>query len=310
MVILNKDNAEKLRDCLESLVSQSAKLCNDFEILILDGASRDNSSKVAEQFSKLYPCVKFKVQEKLGGTGYARREACDIALKKGYDIVIWGDSENVYSKEYVEKILRAIEDCDVVGGVPIVKGGFFAHAFAWYHAIHLIFNIYDRHIPGNNKAEKTKIYENCKYPESRRADDYGLSLLLMKRGIRLRQKIVDARVFVSVPETLREVFKWQKARAKGCAEALHLVKFKPYDLLIWSLFLPLLVFSSPAALFSPIFAVIPLLLVAFSIWIFFKSLKFIENPKKSFFFAPLIGLAIHSAFSILGLYHYFKLRKT
>lgn len=306
MVILNKNNAEKLKKCLESLVNQSAKLCNDFEILILDGASKDNSLEVAEQFSKIYPCIKFKVQEKLGGTGYARREACDIALEKGYDVVIWGDSENVYSKDYVEKMLKAIEDCDAVGGIPVVKGDFFAHAFAWYHALHIIFKIYDRHIPGNNKAEKTRIYEICKYPESKRADDYGFSLLLMKKGIRVRQKIIDAKAFVSLPENLREVLKWQKARARGCAEALHLVKFKPYDLVAWSLFLPLLVLSSITAPFSAISTVILSILIAFSIWIFLKSLKFIEKPRKYFFFAPLIGLAIYSAFSILGLYHYLR----
>ncbi|MEM0202758.1 MAG: glycosyltransferase family 2 protein [Archaeoglobaceae archaeon] len=306
MVILNKDNAEKLGECLESLVNQTAKLCDDFEILVLDGASKDDSPRVAESFAKRYPCVKFKVQEKLGGTGYARREVCDLALKDGYDVVIWGDSENVYSRDYVEKILKALEDCEVAGGVPIVRGNFFAHAFAWYHAIHIIFNIYDKHIPGNNKAEKTRVYEICKYPESKRADDYGFSLLLMKKRIKLRQRIVDARVFVSVPETMREVFKWQRARVKGCAEALRLVDFKPYDLLAWSLFLPLLVFSLLAVPFSPIFAVIPLLLVAFSIWVFFKSLKFIEKPRKLFFFAPLIGFAIHSLFSILGLYYYLK----
>lgn len=306
VVILNKDNGEKLKECLQSLVNQSARLCNDFDVLILDGASKDCSAKVAEDYAKRYPCVRFKVQSRLGGTGFARREACEIALKEGYDVVIWGDSENVYSKEYVEKILREIQNSDVVGGVPVVKGGLFAHAFAWYHAIHIIFNIHDKHIPGNNRAERVKIYEICEYPESRRAEDYGLSLLLIKKKIKLRQKITDAIVFVSVPETLREIFKWQKARAEGCAEALRLVEFKPYDLFIWALFLPLFVFSLVATIFLPIFSVIPTFLIAFSIWVFIKSLKFIEKPKKIFFFAPIIGFAIHSLFSILGLYYYFR----
>lgn len=308
VVILNKDNAEKLKKCLESLANQSARICEDFDVLILDGASRDGSLRVAEEFAKRYPCVTFKVQEKLGGTGYARREACEFALKKGYDFVIWGDSENVYSREYVEKILRELKDFDAVGGKPVVSGGFFAHAFAWYHAIHLIFRIYDRHIPGNNKAEKAKIYEICGYPESRRAEDYGFSLLLLKKRIKLRQKVVDAKVYVSVPENLREVFRWQKARVKGCAEALRIVGFKPYDLLAWSLFLPLFFLSLIATPLSPFFALVPLFFFAFSTWVFFESLEFIEKPRKIFFFAPFIGFAIHSLFSILGLYYYLKTR--
>lgn len=308
-MILNKDNAEKLKECLESLINQSAKLCRDFEILVLDGASKDHSLKVVENFSKLYLCVSFKIQEKLGGTGYARREACEFALKKGYEAVIWGDSENVYSVDYVEKVLDSLKDYDVVGGIPVLRGGFFAHAFAWYHAIHIIFNIQKKHIPGNNRAEKTKIYELCQYPESKRAEDYGFSLLLMKRGVKLKQKVVDARVFVSVPETLKEVIDWQKSRVKGCAEALRLVKFKPYDLVAWSLFLPLLLFSLLTAPFSAVSAVIFFSLIVFSFWIFFRSKKFIEKPRKAFFFAPLIGLSIHSLFSIFGLYLYLRMRE-
>lgn len=306
VVILNKDNAEKLEECLKSLVNQSVKLCKDFNVLIIDGASRDRSFEVAAKFSNLYPCIKFKIQEKLGGTGYARREACEFALKEGYEVVIWGDSENFYSEDYIEKVLKALEYLDSAGGIPVVRGGFFAHAFAWYHAIHLIFRIYKKHIPGNNKAEKTKIYEFCKYPESKRAEDYGFSLLLMKNGLKLKQGVVDAKVFVSVPETLREVLRWQKARVKGCAEALRLVKFKPYDLIAWSLLLPLTILSLITATLSVISVIILLTIFTFSFWISFESLRFIEKPKKIFFFAPLIGLFIHSAFSILGLYYYLR----
>uniref|UniRef100_A0A7J2TH11 Glycosyltransferase family 2 protein n=1 Tax=Archaeoglobus fulgidus TaxID=2234 RepID=A0A7J2TH11_ARCFL len=306
VVILNKDNAEKLRECLQSLVNQSSRICKDFDVLILDGNSRDSSREVSESFEKKFPCIKFKVQEKLGGTGFARREACEYAVKNGYDTIIWGDSENIYSENYIEKMLERLKDCDAVGGLPVVKGGFFAHAFAWYHAIHIIFGLWKLHIPGNNKAERTRIYEICEYPESRRAEDYGFSLLMIKKGIRLKQEIVDAKVFVSLPENLKEIFQWQKSRVKGCAEALRLIDFKPYDMIAWSLFLPLFVISLLLSSI-PVFAFLFLILLSFSFYIFFKSLPFIERPRRIFFFAPLFGLMIHSAFSILGLYYYKKL---
>ncbi|MEM2324289.1 MAG: glycosyltransferase family 2 protein [Archaeoglobaceae archaeon] len=310
LVILNKDNAKKLEECLKSVISQSAKLCRDFDVLILDGASRDNSKEVAEEFSRNYPCIKFKVQEKLGGTGFARKEACEFAVKNGYDVIIWGDSENVYSFDYIEKIMQEIRGFDAVGGVPIVKGNFYSHAFAWYHAIHIVFNIQKIHIPGNNRADKTEIYRFLSYPESKRAEDYGFSLLLLKNGIRLRQKIVDARVFVSLPEKLKDIVAWQRARVKGCAEALRLVNFAPFDLIVWSsLVLLFFLFLALCQINFLPFLVYSMLIFSFSVFLFIRSYRFIEKPRPWLFFAPLFGVFVHSVFSLLGLFYYFKLGK-
>ncbi len=302
VVILNKDNGDKLEKCLESLVCQTAKVCKDFDILILDGKSKDNSEEVGKKFEGKYRCIKFKVQDRLGGTGFARKEACIYALKKGYDVIIWGDSENEYEREYVEKILKKIREYDVVGGVPIVKGGFYAHAFAWYHALHLVFpNLYKKHIPGNNKAEKTEIFKEVMYPESKRAEDYGLSLLLMKRGIKLKQGIADAKVKVSVPETLSEVHNWQKARAIGAAEAAREVGVMPIDSIGW-IFMILAPFF--LILDLKLLLVYFILIFAFSIFLFVRSKKYIEKPRKLFFFAPIFGIFVHAAYTVLSICYY------
>ncbi len=299
VVILNKDNAEGLKKCLQSLLNQTAK---NFDVLVLDGASKDASEEVAREFEG----VIFKVQDRLGGTGYARVEACRYALEEGYDAVIWGDSENVYSEEYVEEMVKGLEDADVVGGVPIVEGGFFAHAFAWYHAIHaLIPAVAKRHIPGNNRGERVKIFEEVMYPESRRAEDYGFSLLLMKKKMKLEQKVVDAKVYVSLPKSIGDVHKWQMARAKGAAEAAIEVGVFPSDALIW--LFALLPF--PLLLVSPLLSALLLLLVFLvSLAIFVRSLSFIRKPKKVYFFAPFLGILIYSAYTLVSLLHYLRLK--
>lgn len=305
VVILNKDNAEGLKRCIESLLNQTAELCKDFDVLILDGASSDNSEEVAKSYSSCYLCIRFKVQERLGGTGYARVEACEYALDRGYDAVIWGDSENVYFPDYVEKMLNCLKSGDVAGGLPVVRGGFFAHAFAWYHAIHaLVPKLSEIHIPGNNKAERVEIFKKIKYPETRRAEDYGFSLSLRKRGIKLRQKLTDARVLVSVPESWGEIHRWQMARAIGAAEAAYEVKAFPYDFLMWML--PLIPF--PLALFLPLLSLcLFVLLFAISTAIFIKSEEYLENPKKRYFFAPFVGIMIHSLYNLISLFNYLKL---
>ena len=47
VIILNKNNAGNLKKCLESLVNQTAEIGKDFDVLVLDGASTDNSKDVA-----------------------------------------------------------------------------------------------------------------------------------------------------------------------------------------------------------------------------------------------------------------------
>ncbi len=308
VVILNKNNAESLRRCLNSLIKQRCKICQEFDVLVMDGGSSDDSREVTLKFSRDYPCIKFKVQEIIGGTGFARREACIYALERGYDVVIWGDSENEYDESYIEEVLKKLKKCDVVGGIPEVNGDFFGHAFAWYHAIHLIIpKLYRVHIPGNNRAEKTFIYRKVIYPTSIRAEDYGFSILLLKKGIRLEQCVANALVRVSLPRTLRDVLSWQEIRARGVAQTLKEIEFGPWDLLAWSSILALLIIFLVISLISPLpLAIYMSILILISIYLYIRSIQFIKKPKIIYALAPLIGIMIYSFYSIKALIYYLR----
>jgi len=308
LVILNKDNAPELKKCLES-ISRMEGLCEDFDVLILDGASKDNSAEVTKKFEEEYPCIKFKVQDRLGGTGFARREACEYAIKNGYDAIVWGDSENVYSKNYMKSLLDKLKDNDAVGGVPKVRGGFYAHAFAWYHALHLVIpGLYKSHIPGNNKAERTEIFKRVQYPETVRAEDYGFSLLLRKMGIKLRQDVArDAIVYVSLPENFRDVRAWQRARAKGAAQVLRKISVAPWDHLGWSMIVLLFLILGLISFIS----IWPLIIYTFlyflgSVGMFLISKDYIANPRMKYFIAPFMGLFIYSIYSLMAIFYYWK----
>ncbi len=308
LVILNRNNAGPLEKCLESVVNMQG-LCESFDVLILDGASTDNSAEVAEKYTKEYHCISFKVQERLGGTGFARTEACDYAVENGYDAIIWGDSENIYSENYAVALLDRLNENDAVGGVPVVQGGFYAHAFAWYHALHLVIpNLYRVHIPGNNKAEKVSIYSEVQYPETVRSEDYGFSLLLRKKGITLKQDVApNAKVKVSLPENFKEVRAWQRARAKGVAQVLRRVGVAPWDNVGWAfIFLFFLIFGLLIPLsFYPLLIYTVLFFLG-AIWVFFRSLPYIEKPSMKYFFAPAVGLLIYSIYSLKAVWQYIR----
>jgi len=310
LVILNKDNAPALKECLASIADMHG-LCEDFDVLILDGASKDGSEKIAREYEARYPCIKFKVQERLGGTGFARREACDYARENGYDVVIWGDSENVYSPQYVKELMKKMSDNDAVGGVPKVRGGFYAHAFAWYHAMHLVIpDLYKAHIPGNNKAEKVVIFDRVQYPETVRSEDYGFSLLLRKKGIKLKQDVArDAVVKVSLPDNFKEVRAWQRARAKGVAQVLRHVGAGPWDNLAWGFIFLFFIIFGLLSYFSWIpLLVYSLLFLIGSLWMFFRSLPYLEHPRKRYFFAAMFGLLIYSVYSLKAVWLVHKIK--
>ena len=111
---------------------------------------------------------------------------------------------------------------------------------------------------------------------------------------------------MSLPESLGEVHKWQMARAKGVAEAAHEIGVFPSDALIWlAALLPIpLVFVYP-----PLSLSLFLLLFLTSTAIFVRSAKYIEKPRKRYFFAPFFGILIYSVYSLISLLHYLKLKR-
>jgi len=240
VVILNKDNAEGLRETLNSLVNQvgSCSVCECFDVLVIDGGSKDNSAETVREFTSKYPCIKFKVQEVLGGVGPARLEVVKYAMSNGYEYIIWGDSENIYREDYVSKIIKVPTDCDVVSGKPLLRCHELSDKlFFWYHAYHVLFKyVRERHAPGNNKLVKTHVYLKSIYPPIIRSDDFYFSILALKKGVRFCYN-EDAVVVVAVPKDWRGIKSWQRSRLLGLVQGAILTNRKlPPDFIPWFVF--------------------------------------------------------------------------
>ena len=323
--MMNKDNAEGLRRALETLIKQEGcRICDCFDVLVLDGASTDDSEEIAEGFSKEFPCIRFKVQEILGGVGPARLEAIRYAMDNGYEYIIWGDSENVYSPRYVAEMLSSPSDCDIVSGRSLVaRESVWSDMFFWYHAYHeIVPGLYKRHSPGNNKlARVTTAYREALYPPSKRSDDFYYTLLVLRKGLKIKYCLQPrAVVKVSMPRTYKEVKGWQSSRIKGLIEAAIMVGDKrPPDLLPWVFYSltpvigPSLMVSSfslmPPISFIPIFfgLLISLTPVAFSSLIAARSRNVYEGGGLRTLPYVLAGTLLHG---FMTLRYYLKWRVT
>ncbi len=312
VVILNKNNAKGLEKTLSSLVNQSIEICKYFDVLIMDGGSSDESFNVAYNFAKKYPCIEFRVQKIMGGTGPARLEAIEYAKSKGYSMIIWGDSENTYNRDYIKGFIEKLYNkCDIVGGITrVYDNGLWSHAFAWYHTIHLIIpGLWKKHVPGNNRGDKIDLLEKIVYPSSKRSEDYIFSLLLIKNKIKYRTCISEKSiVYVSMPSSFKEIKKWQKNRVKGLVEASIQAKVFPYDLILWFLFLVILVSSPVLALFNIIYSIIAIAIVLLAyVYFLITSRRFIYKKfRLRYFYAPFIGLILYAIYNTYALSSYIK----
>ncbi|MEM0453423.1 MAG: glycosyltransferase family A protein [Sulfolobales archaeon] len=310
VVILNKDNADGLKKVLESLVNQvgGCKICECFDVLIVDGNSKDESMGVFTEFQSKYSCIKFRIQEVPGGVGPARLEAVRYALDNGYEYIIWGDSENVYSEDYVTQILSSPDKCEVISGKPLIRcNNLFDKFFYWYHAYHVLFSyVRKKHAPGNNKLVKASVYSKSTYPPIVRSDDFYFSIKALRKSINFCYNR-NALVTVALPNDWEGVKSWQRARILGSVQgALLLNMVVPPDFLPWFLFslYPLyLIVSYSLMLASNIIGYVLLISILTTTLYMILKLgrlsnevclnKCLSNP-----IAGFIGMYMHSLFTV------------
>lgn len=101
-IIIPVYNAEKyLHKCLESIVNQSFK---DYEVLLVNDGSTDNSQKIIDEYANKYP-TKFRTfVKKNGGQSSARNMALPFAYG---EYITFLDSDDYYDSKYLEKLYTA-----------------------------------------------------------------------------------------------------------------------------------------------------------------------------------------------------------
>jgi glycosyltransferase involved in cell wall biosynthesis len=78
----------------------------DYDILIIDDGSTDNTVAVAKQL-----CVTHVVSFKKNmGLGLAFQKSLDFAKENGYDFLINTDADNQYQSKYINSLYQAIKD--------------------------------------------------------------------------------------------------------------------------------------------------------------------------------------------------------
>ena len=105
-------NVEKyLEKCLDSLLAQTYK---DFEILVVNDGSPDNSQSIIERYSEKYPDVVKGYIKENGGLSDARNYGIERASG---DYIVFVDSDDYVAADMLEKLKAVIDEDqpDVIG---------------------------------------------------------------------------------------------------------------------------------------------------------------------------------------------------
>ena len=106
-VIIPVYNAERtLRRCLDSLVGQQF---SDYELLLINDGSTDDSDAICREYANTYPCVRYFAKEN-GGVSSARNLGLEQA--KG-EYILFVDSDDYVSENYFASLSDALENAAV-----------------------------------------------------------------------------------------------------------------------------------------------------------------------------------------------------
>lgn len=110
-IIIPIYNSEKyLKKCLDSIINQTFDN-KDIEVILINDGSTDNSSKVAQQYTKKLNCI--YVEQKNKGQSYAR----NVGIKKATgEYITFVDSDDYIDSTMLEKLyeLAKNEKLDIV----------------------------------------------------------------------------------------------------------------------------------------------------------------------------------------------------
>lgn len=111
-VVINVYNEEdNIADCLESLKDQTV---SDFELVIVDDGSTDNTMDIVDSFADDFDMKKFRTEH----VGIKKARLKGVGETSG-DIVVVIDADEILEKEFLEEIVLPFEDEEVgaVGGI-------------------------------------------------------------------------------------------------------------------------------------------------------------------------------------------------
>ncbi|WP_237242424.1 glycosyltransferase family 2 protein [Rothia nasimurium] len=109
-VVIPAYNAESyLQEQLEALLNNTVSIP---EIIVSDNGSTDSTKGIVECYAQKYENIKYLYSGECRGVSYARNKAI---RRVHSELILMCDADDVVSKDWAEKLIRALDTADLVG---------------------------------------------------------------------------------------------------------------------------------------------------------------------------------------------------
>lgn len=108
---------------IERLIKEILAQGDDIGIVVVDDDSPDGTWRIVEEYSKKDPRVHLLRRVGRRGRGTAGIEGFLYAVRQGVEFIIEMDADFSHKPSYISEFLKQMDDCDLLIGSRMVKGG-------------------------------------------------------------------------------------------------------------------------------------------------------------------------------------------
>ena len=132
VIVTSYNYGRYLGMALDSLLNQSYR---NFEILVVDDGSTDNSSEIVSEYAKKYSCIKLYTHPNGVNMGIIASIRLGISKAKG-DYVAFCESDDYWAADHLGKVVEVIQNNNnviiVANGVKLIGDEECIHSREWY----------------------------------------------------------------------------------------------------------------------------------------------------------------------------------
>lgn len=125
IIILNWNTRELLRKCLKSLISNSKFLISNYEVIVVDNGSEDNSVEMLKNLKPCLPAGRLKTIENGKNLGFSKGNNIGIKAASGQCIMLL-NSDTIVKQGAIQKLVEFLDshcEIDIVGPKLLNKDG-------------------------------------------------------------------------------------------------------------------------------------------------------------------------------------------
>jgi glycosyltransferase involved in cell wall biosynthesis len=178
---------ENVKKTTEQALEVLEKLNADYEVIIVNDGSADDTAKIADQIAAENQKVKVVHHQQNQGYGAALRSGFEAATK---ELVFYTDGDGQFDFAELPPLIPMINDCDIVTCYRIKRQDSLIrkiNAFCWGSLVSLLFRMNIRDIDCAFKLYKRKIFDDMNLQSNGALIDTEILARAVRKGYKIKQ---------------------------------------------------------------------------------------------------------------------------